>query len=299
MTADFTLRQLAYFVAAAETGTTAAAAKRFYMNQSSMSAALSELETSLGVKLFIRRRGKGLELTSSGRDLLPEARRLVREIDEFASWAGSLQSELRGRLVIGCFDTIAPALLPPLLKGFAELHPDVEVDFLEGGQSELQEALLDGRIELSLMYDYGLPASLDRVVIRRPAPNVLVPADHPVAALDETDLLGLADEPFIMISTAPAKQLITAVFQAAGVTPKVRFSSANFDHIRALVQLGMGYSMISQSSGLQPLHWNDKVVAVPVSGPVPHEQLVAVLASRDRLTRRARAFLDHCLRDRA
>ncbi|GGJ51951.1 hypothetical protein GCM10010121_073580 [Streptomyces brasiliensis] len=54
--------------------------------------------------------------------------------------------------------------------------------------------------------------------------------------------------------------------------------------------------MISQSAGLRPLHWNDRVVAVPVSGPVPHEVLVTAFSSRDRLARRARAFLDHCLR---
>ncbi|MGW4026231.1 LysR substrate-binding domain-containing protein [Streptomyces sp. NPDC005009] len=275
MVADFTLRQLAYFVAAAETGTTAAAAGRYFMNQSSMSAALSELESSLGVQLFIRRRGKGLELTSTGRELLPEARRLVREADEFSGRAGALQNELSGRLVIGCFDTIAPALLPPLLKGFARQHPDVEVDFVEGGQETLHEALLDGRIELSLMYEYGLPPSLDRIVVRRPAPHVLVPADHPVAALDEVDLARLADEPFIMISTAPAMPLIEDVFRAAGVTPRVRYSSANFDHIRALVQLGMGYSMISQSAGLRPLHWNDRVVGVTGAGGVPHQPVVA------------------------
>ncbi|MGW1028507.1 LysR substrate-binding domain-containing protein [Streptomyces sp. NPDC002577] len=76
----------------------------------------------------------------------------------------------------------------------------------------------------------------------------------------------------------------------------MRFSSANFDHIRALVQLGMGYSMISQAPGFRPEHWNDRVAAVPVRGPVPHDALVAACCSRDRLTRRARAFLDHCRR---
>lgn len=292
---NFTLRQLHYFVGAAEAGTTAAAAEQFYMNQSSMSAALTELETVLGVQLFIRRRGKGLELTANGRALLPEARRLVRSAEEFTGHAGTLQDHLSGRLVVGCFDTIAPAALPSLLRRFQHRHPDVEVDFLEGGQMQLQQALFEGRIELSIMYDYDLAHGLDRPVMTQPLPHALVPRSHPVAAASDISLRELADEPFIMIKTAPARPLIMQVFAAAGVSPRVRFNSANFDHIRALVNQGIGYSIVSQTIGATPAHWNDGVVAVPINDPVPPHYVVVASVQEARLTRRAQAFRDFCL----
>lgn len=292
---NFTLKQLAYFVGAAEAGTTAAAAERFFMTQSSMSAALTELEAALGVQLFIRRRGKGLELTNTGQALLPEARRLVRGAEEFGGRAGSLQNRLSGRLVVGCFDTIAPAALPPLLNGFHSRHPDVEVDFLEGGQADLQAALFDGRIELSIMYDYDLPAGLERVVVNEPVPHILVSRKHPLASRMEVALREIAEEPFIMIKTLPARPLIMQVFAAAGVTPHVRFNSGNFDHIRSLVQQGMGYSMVSQTVGATPAHWTHDVVAVPVSDAVPPAYVVIASVDQARLTRRAQAFRDFCL----
>src|SRR4051794_8728100 len=169
------------------------------MPQSSMSAALTELEAALGVQLFIRRRGKGLELTNTGQTLLPEARRLVRGAEEFGGRAGTLQNRLSRRLVVGCFDTIAPAALPPLLDGFHKRHPDVEVDFLEGGQADLQSALFDGRIELSIMYDYDLPAGLDRMVVNEPVPHILISKGHPLAKRADVSLREVAEEPFIMI----------------------------------------------------------------------------------------------------
>lgn len=298
MLANFTLRQLTYFVGAAEAGTTAAAAERFYMNQSSMSAALTELEGALGVQLFIRRRGKGLELTNIGRDLLPEARRLVRTAEEFSGRAGTLQERLNGPLVLGCFDTIAPATLPPLLHDFHQLHPEVEVGFLEGGQAELQEALLEGRIELSIMYDYDLVPGLERVVVNQPWPHVLVPQNHRLAARDTVSLQEVAEEPFIMIKTAPARPLIMQTFAAAGVTPRVRFNSHNFDHIRALVHQDMGYSVVSQSLGASPPHWNEGVVAIPINDPVPPHQVVIASVQQARLTRRAQAFREFCLDER-
>lgn len=295
MLTQFTLKQLSYFVGAAEAGTTSAAAEKFYMNQSSMSAALTELEATLGVQLFIRRRGKGLELTNTGRALLPEARRLVRAAEEFGGRAGNLQDRLSGRLVVGCFDTIAPAVLPALLRRFRENHPDVEVDFLEGGQADLQNALFDGRIELSIMYDYDLPPGLERVVVNEPKPHILVPQGHPVASFADVSVREVAEEPFIMISTSPARQLIMQTFAAAGVRPNVRFNSSNFDHIRSLVQQGMGYAMISQSIGATPAHWTRDVVAIPISDPVPPHYVVIASVHQARLTRRARAFREFCL----
>lgn len=295
MLAKFTLKQLTYFLGAAEAGTTSAAAERLYINQSSMSAALTELEVALGVQLFIRRRGKGLELTNTGRKLLPEARRLVRAAEEFGGRAGALQERLSGGLVVGCFDAIVPAVLPPLLRAFYEKHPDVEVDFLEGGQAGLQSALFDGRIELSIMYDYDLPQGLDRAVLDRPIPHVLVPKRHPVASRRDVSLRDVAEEPFIMMKTSPAGPLIMQGFAAAGVTPNIRFSSSNFDHVRSLVHQGMGYAMISQSVGTTPSHWTQDVVAVPVNDPVPHHHVVIASVQQARLTRRARAFREFCL----
>lgn len=290
--AGFTLRQLAYFVGAAEAGTTAGAAQRFYLSQSSMSAALTELEAALGVQLFIRRRGKGLELTATGLALLPQARHLVRAAEEFSGRAGALQHGLTGRLVVGCFATIAPLALPPLLEGFTARYPDLYVDFVEAGQDELQQHLQTGQIELAIMYDFDLAPQVQSRHLYRPVPHVLVPDRHPLATRDEIALAEIAEEPFIMIETDPARPLTLQTFAAAGLTPRIRFASGNFDHIRALVHRGMGYAMISHPRGIVPAHWNDGVRAVAISDPSPPTDVAMVSVAETKMTLRARAFRD-------
>lgn len=108
------------------------------------------------------------------------------------------------------------------------------------------------------MYDHDLTPGLERTVINEPKPHALVHQAHPIAGRTEVSLREIAEEPFIMITTAPARPLIMQTFAAAGVSPRVRFCSSNFDHIRALVHQGMGYPMVSQSVGATPVHWNKR-----------------------------------------
>jgi DNA-binding transcriptional LysR family regulator len=67
---NYSLRQLRYFVVTAEVLSFTAAAKVLHISQPSISAALSDLESSFGVQLFIRHHAQGLSLTQTGRDMM-------------------------------------------------------------------------------------------------------------------------------------------------------------------------------------------------------------------------------------
>lgn len=290
MLTNFTIRQLQYFVAAAEAGSTTEAAERFFIHQSSMSAALTELEKTIGVQLFLRRRGQGIELTVTGRQLLPEARRLLRTADDFATQADSLRAGLAGPLDIGCFNTIAPAVLPELIGEFGLRHTEVDLHVNEAGQDALTAQLLSGTIELAVMYDFELPASLEVEPLYEPITHALLAPTHPLAGRESLSLGELADDPFLLIDTMPAKQLITEVFRETGTPMRVRFSSTNFDLLRALVYRGLGYCLISQPRGTNPRHWRDDSIAVPLNDPLDPVRVVVARAAGVQLTRRAREF---------
>jgi DNA-binding transcriptional LysR family regulator len=63
----FTLRQLEYFLAAAEAGSVTEAAQNIPVAQSSVSAAIAQLEAALGVQLLIRHHAQGISPTAEGR----------------------------------------------------------------------------------------------------------------------------------------------------------------------------------------------------------------------------------------
>jgi len=95
---NYTLRQLEYFVAVAETGTVTAAAAKVHLSQSAMSTALADLERLLAVQLVLRHHARGITLTAAGSRLLVEARQLLRQADELQSLATHLGGEVTGRL---------------------------------------------------------------------------------------------------------------------------------------------------------------------------------------------------------
>lgn len=284
---SFTIRQLQYFVAAAEMGSVTLAAEQFHVHQSSLSTALTELEKALGVQLFVRRRGQGVQLTATGKALLARARRLLRDSGEFALQADSLRSEMSGAVDIGCFNTIAPAVLPSLIGDFAELYPAVRLRVIEGGQDELVEALFEGRIEIAIMYGFGVPAGISKTLLYGPVPHALLPPRHALANRKSVALHELAEEPFILTDTVPARELITETFSEAGVRMNVVFSSANFDLVRALVHRGLGYSLISQPIGARPAHWRSDAVTVPLRDTLKLRSVVLAQVEGVQLTRRA------------
>src|SRR5262249_5361843 len=152
----FTLKQLGYFVAAAERGNVTEAARALNVSQPSISTAIAQLERVLGAQLFLRHHARGLSLTPGGRQLLAEALELLTQAEELGSSLRSEGARLKGELSLGYFVTSAPYYPPGLLRRFRTLHPDVTLQLHEGDIETLQRALATGGIELALVYDLPL-----------------------------------------------------------------------------------------------------------------------------------------------
>jgi DNA-binding transcriptional LysR family regulator len=76
----FSLRQLKYFIAAAETGSITLASKRASISQPAVSTAISHIERELEVQLFLRHHAQGLSLTPAGRALLRDAKQVLKQL---------------------------------------------------------------------------------------------------------------------------------------------------------------------------------------------------------------------------
>src|SRR5512146_295999 len=110
----FSLRQLQYAIAVAETGGFRRAAERCHVAQPSLSAQLAALEAALGARLFERGRG-GVLLTEAGKVLLERARAVLTASDDLVTAALAFADPLCGELRIGIIPTVAPYLLPDVV----------------------------------------------------------------------------------------------------------------------------------------------------------------------------------------
>src|SRR5688572_4616193 len=131
MDTRFTLRQLNYFITVVESGTLRAAAQRLNISQSALSEGLSELERDLKTRLVIRQRARGITLTNVGRELLEYARATLQSAELLQAAASGRERTLVGTMVIGCYITLAPFVIPPLLARLRTRHPDLRIEILE------------------------------------------------------------------------------------------------------------------------------------------------------------------------
>ena len=290
----FTLRQLEYFVTVADEGTMAGAAERHHITQSAVSVAISDLERALGVQLFMRRKSRGVALTGAARQVLPEVRRLLAHVGEVQSTARSLGQSVSGDVMLGCYPTLTPFLLPEILRRLPEQHPGMAVRLFEGSVAEMVERLLDGTCEVALMYDLGIGPEIDTTLLYSVRPYVLLSADHGLAASEPISLRELRDEPMIMLDMPPSAAMFLEVLAAAGVTPEVRFASTSFESVRSLVASGAGYSLLLQRPTPQSTYAGPPLVHREIADDVRTVDVVLARAQGARPTRRAHAFAEFC-----
>lgn len=290
----FSLRQLRYFVAVAEAGSMAAAAETQHVSQSAISLAVTQLERALGVQLFLRRKARGIALTDAGRRVLPEVRSLLAHASEVQFTAQSLGYEISGELVVGCYPTLTPFVLPTVLRRFAQERVGVRVLLFEGTVPEMTGRLLDGTCEVALMYDLGLSADIARTVLFQVRPYVILPAGHPQADDGPVTLADLSGIPMVLLDMEPSATMFREVLATGGLDPEIQLVSTNFESVRSLVASGAGFSILLQRPSPEYTYAGRALVYREIADSVRSVDVVLATASGGRLTRRAAAFADCC-----
>jgi DNA-binding transcriptional LysR family regulator len=239
----FTLKQVAYFVAAAETGSITLASERANISQPSISSAISVLEETFGIQLFVRHHAQGLSLTTEGRKFLVQARALLAQAEELQHAATEISARIAGPLEIGCLATLFPLMMPELLHEFAARHPAVAINAIAGNQADLFAQLRAGRISALLTYDMETPPEVAFTPLGTLPPYAYVAATHRLARKKTVTLAALAEENFLLLDLPHSREYFLSLFRQAAVTPRIAGAYAHFDVIRGLVARGDGYSL--------------------------------------------------------
>lgn len=290
---DLTLTQLTYFVSAAETRSMTAAASELFVAQSAVSTSIANLEQIVGAQLFIRRRAKGLELTSAGTELLGRARAVLTAVDDAV---GALRPEsVAGRISVGCFRTLVPFLLPRITRILAEASADLHVDFQELTADQVEEALESRAIEIALTYDLGLGPEVQREVLDRLPLYAFVAFDHPLAARESVSLAELADEPMVVLDLPRSRDYFISAFTTHGVRPWVRYRFGNFEAVRAMVADGHGFTVLNQQPKLGYTYQGTQLHRLRITDKTEALDLVlAWPANSGALTRKAELVAAAC-----
>jgi DNA-binding transcriptional LysR family regulator len=291
---NFTFRQLAYFIAAAETGSITLASKRANISQPAISTAISHIERELEVQLFLRHHAQGLSLTPAGRALLRDAKQLLKQADGLYSAAADISHQMRGELSVGWFSTLAPIVMPELVQAFLEAFPESRIRSLESHQEGLIKSLRAAEIEVAITYDLQISEDINFVPLATLPPYALFGASHPLARERTIKLSQLAPLPMVLLDMPMSREYFLALFIRDRLEPNVVWSSAQLDVVRTMVANGLGYALANVRPRADVALDGRRVFRVPLSGDPPPVRIGVATLKQLKKTRLAEAFVRHC-----
>jgi DNA-binding transcriptional LysR family regulator len=290
----FTLRQLAYFVAAGETGGITLASERVKISPPSISAAIAQLEAEFGIQLFVRHHAQGLSLTPSGTRFFAAAKTLLRQAEELYDIADCIATAITGPLHVGIFRTYAPLIVPDICKSFLEKHPRIDFHVTDGSEADVIDKLSRAEISLAITYSLNLTEAMSFEPLAKLPTYVLLAGDHPLARNGSISLSALREEPFILLDLPLSRDYFLSMFERKNLTPLIATRSENPEMVRSYVASGFGYSLFT-SRPVNKAALNGKpLMYVPLAEDFPALSLgIATLKALSK-TRATLAFEEHC-----
>ncbi len=144
------LRQLKYFVKVAETRNFSEAARTLFISQSTLSQQIKQLEEEIGEPLFIRD-SRRVRLTDVGEQILPSAKKTLREAESCFDRVYDVRNLKTGTLNIGATYTFSPLLKETVIE-FMRLYPEIKLNIFCKSMEELMGMLENQEIDIALSY---------------------------------------------------------------------------------------------------------------------------------------------------
>jgi molybdate transport repressor ModE-like protein len=243
---SFSLKQIRYFVAAAETGQISRAAAEFNVSQSAVTAAVQQLEALLGMALFERRPG-GVALTHAGARFLLNARNVIQAADEALRMSEETPKRIRGKVQIAVTYTVSGYFVTPVLVRFNRMFPDVELTLLEAERPVIEADILGGRSELGLILISNL-ARADAIASRRlfrSQRRLWTPSNHPLLSAERVGFAEISNFPYVALTVDEALETALRYWAATPHRPNIVFRTSSVEAVRTMVAAGMGVTILS------------------------------------------------------
>jgi DNA-binding transcriptional LysR family regulator len=275
------LRHLRYFVTLAERLHFLTAAEELGITQPALSSALKALEYEVGAMLIDRSKKKHIRLTPAGEVFFSGARQTIHASQRAMRNAAAVKEGRSGVLYIGHTDDFTTDVLPDLILGYEQVHPDVILNFQQGFSFHLPDLLRQGGVDL-LLETYPLPQQMTNsaTMLLHPTPILLVvPADHQLASQESVCVEQIMSERNLYIPAARRSAYefaIERLFGGKGPWAHSKIMPTSTALQIELVRRARGVSLSTQGSFPQDI---GGIKTVPIDHP--DAQLSRVMVWRE------------------
>ena len=241
-----TLRQLEYFVAVADRGHFRRAAAALNVSQPALSQQLRALEASLGCTL-IERGTRSAELTPAGRQLIENARAVLREMADLQQLAARAAHRPLGRIRFGVTPTLGPYLMPQVIEVLHRENPDLRVFIKEDIPSVQVAQLIEGQLDMMLC-PMPVPHELLHVEPLFPEKlHIVAPPDHPLAEKPTITEGALSGATFLTLDHRHHyHRQVAEIAARVGARVLGDYEGTSLDSLRQMVGSGVGLAILPE-----------------------------------------------------
>jgi len=284
------IHQLEYFVAVAETGGFSRAAERCSVAQPSLSQQIMKLEKEIGNPLFDRL-GRKVALTDVGRQLLPRAHAILAELQNIKVEIQTEIHEGHGTLAVGFIPTVAPFVLPKVIRRFSEDFPNATLEVHEGLTEELIRKIIDAELDVGIT---SLPISNKLIQTEELLTEPLLVAStqkYDVVSRASIQVKELDDFPFIALSEVHClgEQVQSFCYQQ-DLDLNIVCHTSQLTTVQNCVALGLGVSLVPRALAISD--HSDQIVYRPVSDIPPQRKIAAATHAKRHISFLARQFIE-------
>ena len=285
-----TLRQLQFFVALSRRQSFSRAAEDSLVSQSTLSAAIKELEHILGADV-VDRSSRGFALTPVGEQLVPRAEELLARAEDLVRIADS-EDTLAGVIRLGVIPTIGPFILPEAMPLFDTSYPELSLYLREDLTSPLIDRLRAGLIDMVLMaFPYEADGVSTLTFAEDPFYFTCLPS-HPLAKRKKLAVDDLAAEELLLLEDGHCLRdhaLSACQLQSRHVANM--FGGTSLFTLTQMARSGLGTTLLPQLAVTQGLASAAGLQTVPFrqskSDPGPRRQLGLAWRKGSGLTKQA------------
>ncbi|SEN45913.1 LysR family transcriptional regulator [Lihuaxuella thermophila] len=239
-----TFTQMEVFLKIVQTGSFTKAGEEIGLSQSAVSHAIAGLESELGFRLIQRNRS-GIRITPDGKRILPYIHQIFRLKEQIKQEAASITGLQTGTVRVGTFPSVSAKWLPSILKQYQSQYPSIEVELREGGYEEVEKWIRTGAVDLGFIPFPMKETEVHTERLKNDRLVLLLPQGHPLHRHPSPSIEQLAEVPFIM----PKKGCdihIYRLFNEKNLKPRIRFEIEDDHTIVAMVQAGLGASILPE-----------------------------------------------------
>ncbi len=239
-----TLKQLRYLVALAEHRNFRRAAEDCFISQPALSEQIQQLESLLNVQL-VERSQRQVLITTFGWEIVERAREILCDVDDLVDLATRRQELFSTPMHMGVIPTIAPYLLPRILKKIRKAHPQLKLYLREEQTTRLLEQLRLGKLDFLIL---ALPvegADIESIELYKEEFVLISPKSNALAKKNTVRQIDLAQEQVLLLEEGHClRDQALELCNSAGARESQEFRASSLNTLVQMVANGLGITLL-------------------------------------------------------